>query len=131
LTEGSDTLSVIYGATGDDGLTATLSGIQQDLNVFTSFSCDEAVLTSGLRVNYIPNSCGSPHADPDGDSYGHSHGHGDASGNANGYSHSHGCGNRYADSYCGTAAWNSDTATAADTGASPVGCSGSEKMIID
>ena len=42
LTEGSDTLSVIYGATGDNGLTAA-SGIQQDLNVFTSFSCYQAV----------------------------------------------------------------------------------------
>ena len=38
LTEGSDTLSAIYGATVDNGLTAA-SGIQQDLNVFTSFSC--------------------------------------------------------------------------------------------
>ena len=53
LTEGSDTLSVIYGTTGDNGLTA-ISGIQQDLNVFTSFSCDEATLTPGLRVDYIP-----------------------------------------------------------------------------
>jgi hypothetical protein len=60
LTEGSNTLSVIYGATGDNGLTGTVSGIQQDLNVFTSFSCDEAVLTPGLRVDYTPNTCGSP-----------------------------------------------------------------------
>ena len=59
LTEGSNTLSVIYGATGDNGLTA-VSGIQQDLNVFTSFSCDEATLTPGLRVDYIPTTCGSP-----------------------------------------------------------------------
>ena len=59
LTEGSNTLSVIYGVTGDNGLTA-VSGIQQDLNVFTSFSCDEATLTPGLRVDYIPTSCGSP-----------------------------------------------------------------------
>ena len=61
LTEGSNTLSVIYGATGDNGLTA-VSGIQQDLNVFTSFSCNEATLTPGLRVNYIPTGCGA-HAD--------------------------------------------------------------------
>ena len=60
LTEGSNTLSVIYGATGDNGLTGTVSGIQQDLNVFTSFSCNEATLTPGLRVDYIPTSCGSP-----------------------------------------------------------------------
>ena len=63
LTEGSNTLSVIYGATGDNGLTA-VSGIQQDLNVFTSFSCDEATLTPGLRVDYIPSSCGSPTPTP-------------------------------------------------------------------
>jgi hypothetical protein len=59
LTEGSNTLSVIYGVTGDNGLTA-VSGIQQDLNVFTSFSCDEATLIPGLRVDYIPTTCGSP-----------------------------------------------------------------------
>jgi hypothetical protein len=63
LTEGSNTLSVIYGVTGDNGLTA-VSGIQQDLNVFTSFSCDEATLTAGLRVDYIPTSCGSPTPTP-------------------------------------------------------------------
>jgi hypothetical protein len=63
LTEGSNTLSVIYGVTGDNGLTA-VSGIQQDLKVFTSFSCDEATLTAGLRVDYIPTSCGSPTPTP-------------------------------------------------------------------
>jgi hypothetical protein len=59
LTEGSGTLSVIYGATADSGLTA-VSGIQQDLTAFTSFSCDEATLTPGLRVDYIPTGCASP-----------------------------------------------------------------------
>ena len=63
LTEGSDTLSVIYGATGDNGLMGT-SGIQQDLNMFTSFSCNQATLTPGLRVNYTPTSCGSPTPTP-------------------------------------------------------------------
>src|SRR5438132_14005281 len=63
LTEGSNTLSVIYGVTGDNGLTA-VSGIQKDLNVFTSFSCNEAELTPGLRVNYIPSTCGSPTPTP-------------------------------------------------------------------
>jgi hypothetical protein len=63
LTEGSNTLSVIYGVTGDNGLTA-VSGIQKDLNVFTSFSCDAAVLTPGVRVNYIPSTCGSPSPTP-------------------------------------------------------------------
>ena len=41
-----------------------------------------------------------------------------------------GYGNRYADSYYGTAS-NSVTAATANTGASPVGRSGSEKMIND
>jgi hypothetical protein len=63
LTEGSNTLSVIYGMSGDNGLTA-VSGIQKDLNTFTSFSCDTAVLTPGLRVNYIPTACGSPSPTP-------------------------------------------------------------------
>jgi len=63
LTEGSNTLSVIYGVTGDNGLTAA-SGIQQDLSVFTSFSCFEATLTPGLRVDYIPTGCGSPTPTP-------------------------------------------------------------------
>ena len=63
LTEGSNTLSVIYGVTGDNGLTA-VSGIQKNLNTFTSFSCNTATLTPGLRVNYIPTSCGSPTPTP-------------------------------------------------------------------
>jgi hypothetical protein len=63
LTEGSNTLSVIYGTTANNGLTGA-SGIQQDLNVFTSFSCMEATLTPGLRVNYIPSACGSPTPTP-------------------------------------------------------------------
>jgi hypothetical protein len=64
LTEGSDTLSVIYGDTsGDNGLTAA-SGIQQDLTHFTSFSCFEETLTSGVRVDYIPTGCGSPTPTP-------------------------------------------------------------------
>jgi len=64
LTEGSGTLSVIYGMTHDNGLTATLSGIQHDLNVFTSFSCNQAVLAPGVRVNYIPVSCASASPTP-------------------------------------------------------------------
>ena len=41
---------------------------------------------------------------------------------------SYGYGNRYADSYCGTAS-NSNTAAAPDTAASPVGRSGSKKIL--
>jgi hypothetical protein len=63
LTEGSNTLSVIYGTTANNGLTGA-SGIQRDLNVFTSFSCMEATLTPGLRVNYTPTTCGSPTPSP-------------------------------------------------------------------
>jgi hypothetical protein len=56
---------VIYGDTsGDNGLTAA-SGIQQDLNMFTSFSCmGDVPLTSGLRVDYIPTGCASPTPTP-------------------------------------------------------------------
>ena len=110
LTEGSDTLSVIYGDTsGDDGLTAA-SGIQQDLNVFTAFSCmGDVPLTSGLRVDYIATGCASRP---------------DANGDSHGYSYCNG--NCYADSYCGTAC-NSGTAAAANTAASPVGRSGTER----
>jgi hypothetical protein len=63
LTEGSNTLSAIYGTTANNGATGA-SGIQQDLNVFTSFSCMEATLSPGLRVNYIPTGCGSPTPTP-------------------------------------------------------------------
>jgi hypothetical protein len=63
LTEGSNTLSAIYGPSDNNGLEAA-SGIQQDVNVFTSFSCLKAGLTPGLRVNYIPTGCGSPTPTP-------------------------------------------------------------------
>jgi len=63
LTEGSGTLSAIYGASDNNGLEAG-SGIQQDVTHFTSFSCMQAVLTPGVRVNYIPPSCASPTPTP-------------------------------------------------------------------
>jgi hypothetical protein len=63
LTEGSDTLSVIYGASADEGTTAA-SGIQQDVNQFTSFSCFAGSLTPSLRVDYAPAGCGTPSATP-------------------------------------------------------------------
>jgi len=63
LTEGSDTLSVIYGVSDNNGAEAA-SGIQQDLTQFTSFSCNEAVLTPDLRVDYIPTDCGTPTPTP-------------------------------------------------------------------
>ena len=63
LTEGSNTLSVIYGATDNSGLEAA-SGIQRDVNLFTSYSCLQDVLTPGVRVDYIPTGCGSPTPTP-------------------------------------------------------------------
>jgi hypothetical protein len=63
LTEGSDTLSAIYGASDNNGAEAA-SGIQQDLTQFTSFSCDEAVLTPSLRLDYIPTVCATPTPTP-------------------------------------------------------------------
>jgi hypothetical protein len=63
LTEGSDTLSVIYGVSDNNGAEAA-SGIQQDLTGFTSFSCNEAVLTPNLRLDYILPACGTPTPTP-------------------------------------------------------------------
>jgi hypothetical protein len=63
LAEGSDTLSVIYGVSDNNGAEAA-SGIQQDLTQFTSFSCNEALLTPDLRVDYIPAECGTPTPTP-------------------------------------------------------------------
>ncbi len=105
LTEGSNTLSVIYGVTGDNGLTA-VSGIQKDLTVFTSFSCNEAVLTPGLRVDGNSNanswrsntdSDGHVHANgyTDGDTY--TDANGDSDGHFNTYSNAYARGQTYAD----------------------------------
>ena len=59
LPEDSATLSVIYGQTADNGSVET-SGIQSsDNGPFTQFSCGEATLVSGLRVNYVPSDCPS------------------------------------------------------------------------
>ena len=63
LTEGSDTLSVIYGVSDNNGAEAA-SGIQQDLTGFTSFSCNETVLTPSLRLDYTLPSCGTPTPTP-------------------------------------------------------------------
>jgi hypothetical protein len=63
LTEGSNTLSAIYGSSENNGATAA-SGIQQDVNVFTSYTCMQDTLTPGLRVDYIPTGCGSPTPTP-------------------------------------------------------------------
>jgi hypothetical protein len=56
LTEGSGTLSAIYGPSENSGAEA-LSGIQRDATVYTQFSCDAATLVPGLRVNFVPQNC--------------------------------------------------------------------------
>ena len=55
FSEDSGILSVIYGATADNGAQET-SGIQaEDIGIFfTQFSCGDSTLVSGLRVNYVP-----------------------------------------------------------------------------
>jgi hypothetical protein len=65
LTEGSDTISVIYGGNADSGALAA-SGLQHDLSSFTSFSCNQTTLTPGLRVDYAPAGCpgGTPTPTP-------------------------------------------------------------------
>jgi hypothetical protein len=63
LTEGSDTLSVIYGVSDNNGAEAA-SGIQQDLTGFTSFSCNETVLTPSLLLDYTLPACGTPTPTP-------------------------------------------------------------------
>jgi hypothetical protein len=63
LPEDSNTLSVVYGTTANNGSTAA-SGIQQDLTSFTSFSCFQGVLTPSLRVDYVYPTCGTPTPTP-------------------------------------------------------------------
>jgi hypothetical protein len=59
LTEGSGTVSVIYGPSVNNGETAS-SGMQYDATRFTQFSCDTASLTNGLRVDFNPTGCATP-----------------------------------------------------------------------
>jgi hypothetical protein len=53
--EDSPIISVIYGNTTDHGAFA-VSGVQQSTGAYTrtGFSCLEAILTPGLRVDYVP-----------------------------------------------------------------------------
>ena len=58
--EDSQTISTIYGASGDNGAGATV-GVQQGTGTrFTQFSCNTAVLPNGVRVDYLPGPCGTP-----------------------------------------------------------------------
>ena len=59
FTEGSTTISLVYGANADNGM-GEVSGVQQSgTGPFTQFSCLTAALTPGLRVNYTLPPCGS------------------------------------------------------------------------
>jgi hypothetical protein len=57
LTEGSTTVSVVYGSNADNGA-GRLAGIQQSPTTrYTQFSCGQAVLTPGLKVDYARSAC--------------------------------------------------------------------------
>jgi plastocyanin len=59
LPEDSETLSVIYGQTVDNGSLETSAIHSSDNGPFTQFSCGAATLVNGLRVNYVPTGCPS------------------------------------------------------------------------
>jgi hypothetical protein len=56
FTEGSNTITAIYGPSADSGATA-LAATQYDPTRHSQFSCDQAVLTNGLRLDFNPVSC--------------------------------------------------------------------------
>jgi len=56
LTEGSGVISVIYGASANNGVDGA-SGIQRDLTSYVPFHCHEPALTNGRRVIYTPVGC--------------------------------------------------------------------------
>jgi hypothetical protein len=56
LTEGSNQIYAIYGPSADSGAGAVV-GTQYDLTRFAQYLCDQAVLTNGLRINFIPSGC--------------------------------------------------------------------------
>jgi hypothetical protein len=60
--ENAPTITMVYGATANNGFSAT-SGLQQSTGTrFTQFSCNTPALTNGLRVDYNPVICGTPTA---------------------------------------------------------------------
>jgi hypothetical protein len=56
LTEGSNTISVIYGPNNNNGLEAS-TGIQHDLLQYTAYSCNQPMLMPGVRVDYVLTGC--------------------------------------------------------------------------
>jgi len=57
--ENSRTITTVYGPTADNGVQAE-SGVQQSsTGPATQFSCHTATLTSGLRLDYVPTTCGT------------------------------------------------------------------------
>ncbi|HET6263180.1 MAG TPA: S-layer homology domain-containing protein, partial [Chloroflexia bacterium] len=65
FTEGSDTVSVIYGedTTESSGAFAT-AGVQKDQTTYYSYACNEELLTNGLQVNYTFSECPAATATP-------------------------------------------------------------------
>ncbi|MEO8288051.1 MAG: S-layer homology domain-containing protein [Chloroflexota bacterium] len=58
FTENSTQFDVIYGNILDNGLSAA-SGIQRNMQEYTSYSCLQGILTNGLKVTYMQVSCGT------------------------------------------------------------------------
>jgi hypothetical protein len=65
FTEGSDTVSVIYGedTTESSGAFAN-AGVQKDQTTYYSYACNEETLTNGLQVNYTFSQCPAATATP-------------------------------------------------------------------
>ncbi len=61
FTEGSSTVSAIYGVTSDGGA-GEVVGVEQSATTgrFTQYSCNTASLTPGLRIDYHLQSCATP-----------------------------------------------------------------------
>lgn len=57
FTEGSTTISAIYGANSDNGA-GRVAGIQQSPTTrYTQYSCNESLLIPGRKVDYIRSAC--------------------------------------------------------------------------
>src|SRR5262249_19578783 len=64
FTEGSSTITVVYGATTDLGANEVV-GVQQSADTrWTESSCQTPSLTPGLRVDYVRGACPTPTPGP-------------------------------------------------------------------
>ena len=67
LYETTNQIDFIYGTVTQTGTSATV-GIQKDTgSVFNQFECETGGVTSGLKITYVPNTCGRTPFDFDGD----------------------------------------------------------------